>query len=109
MTSNGYPLKQVKDIKYLGCRMKITEGDIKEKKASAWRALNSLRKIWTSNLSRELKTRIFVAAIETILLYSCEAWTLPAALTKSLDGCYITMLWVVFNSSWQQHMTNKEL
>ncbi len=109
MASSGDPLKQVKDFKYLGSRMESTEKDIKERKASAWRALNNLRKIWTSNLSSGLKTRIFIAAIETILLYSCEAWTLTAALTKSLDGCYTRMLRVVFNISWQQHITNKEL
>ena len=35
-----------------------------------------------------LKTQISVVAIETILLYSCEARTLTASLTKSIDGCY---------------------
>ena len=69
------------------------ERDIKARKASAWRALNNLRKIQTSNLSRGLKTQIFVAASKTILLYSCEAWTLTAALIKSVD----------------EHITNKEL
>ena len=102
-----FPLKQVKDFKYLGSRMESTERDLKERKALARRALNNLKKIWTSNLSRELKTRIFVAAIETILLCSCEALT--AALTKSLDGYYTRMLEVVYNISWQQHITNKEL
>ncbi len=89
MASNGDLLKQVKDFKYLGSRMTSTERDIKERKVSAWRALHNLKNIWTSNLSRVLKTWIFVAAIETILLYSCEAWTLTARLTKLLDVCYI--------------------
>ena len=46
--------------------MKSTETGIKEGKESAWRALNILKKIWTSNLSRGLKTHIFVTAIETL-------------------------------------------
>ena len=73
MASNGDYLKEVKDFKHLGLRMDSTERDIKERKASAWRALNNLKKIWTSNLSRRLKTQIFVAAIKTIPLNSCEA------------------------------------
>ena len=40
---------------------------------------------------------------------SCEAWTLTAAPTKPLDGCHTRMLQVVFNTSWQQHITNKEV
>ncbi len=83
MASSDYPLKQVKDFKYQVSRMESTQKDTKERKASACRALNNLRKIWTSNLSRALKTRIFIAAIETILLYSCEAWTRTTALTVS--------------------------
>ena len=59
MASNVDPLKQVKDFNYLGSRMESTQRDIKERKASAWRAVNNLKKIWTSNLSRGLKTRIF--------------------------------------------------
>ncbi len=67
MASNGDPLKQAKDFKYLGWRMEGTESDIKERETSAWTALNNL-KVWTSNLQRSLITQIFVAAIKTILL-----------------------------------------
>ena len=47
VASNDYPLKQVKDFKYLGSRMGSTERDTKKGKASAWKALNNLRKIMT--------------------------------------------------------------
>ena len=59
--------------------------DYKERKASAWRALINLEKTWSSNLPSGLKSQIFAAAIKT--LYNCKAWTLTAALTKSLDDC----------------------
>ena len=91
MASNGDPLKQVKDFRYLGTRMESTERHQGEKSSMEG----------PQHLTRGLKTRIFVAAIETILLYSCEAWTLTAALTKSLGGGYTRMLQVVFNISWQ--------
>ena len=73
MASNGDPIKLLKDFRYLGSRMESTERDIKEREASAWKALNNLKKIWTSNLLRALQNQIFIAAIETKLLYSCEA------------------------------------
>ncbi len=73
-----------------------TERDIKERKASAWGTLNNLKKIWISNLSRGLKTQIFVAVIKTILLYSYKTCILTVGLTKFLDGCYTQMLWVAF-------------
>ena len=109
ITSTGEPLKQVLDFKYLGSRMESTDKDIKERKAQAWRAINSMKKIWTSGMARPLKARIFIATVEAILLYGCESWTLTTALTKSLDGCYTRMLRVIFNISWQQHITNEEL
>ncbi len=103
MSSNDDPQKLVKVFKYLRSRMESKERNIMERKASAWRALNDLKKIWISSLPKGLKTWIFVAAIDAVLLYSCEAWTLTH------DGCYIQMLWVVFNISWQQHITSTEL
>ena len=109
-TSTGDQLKQVKDFKYLGARMESTERDIRERKALAWRALNRMNKIWDSNFSKSLKTRMFIASIETILLYGSETWTLTAALTKSLDGCYTRMLYAIYNiNQQQQHITNKDL
>lgn len=67
----------------------------------AWEALNYTRKIWTSNLSRGLKKRIFVAAIEAILLYGCETWT--------LSGFYMQMQWMAFNIYPAQHVSNMHL
>ena len=89
--------------------MESSEKDIKNRKPQAWRALNNLRKIWKSNISNSLKTRIFDVTVETILLYGCEAWTLTTALSKSLDGCYTRMLRAIYNINWQQHVTNDDL
>ena len=86
-----------------------TDKDIKTRKAAAWRACNSLDRIWNSGLSRPFKLRVFAATVESVLVYGCEAWTLTSRVSKSLDGCYTRMLRKVLNISWKQHITNKEL
>ena len=72
--------------------MDSSEKDISVRKALAWKALNSMMKIWKSGMRRPLKVRFFVATIESILLYGCESWTLSKAQEKSLDGTYTRML-----------------
>ena len=49
-------------------------------------------RIWKSNMKSSLKKRFFVACIESILLYGCEAWAMTVALEKSLNGTYTRML-----------------
>ena len=95
MTNKGSILKEVDDFnlfKYLGSWIDSTEADIKGRKALAWRALNNMSKIWKSHMSREVKLNFFLATVESVLLYGCEAWTMTTALEKSLDGCYTRML-----------------
>ena len=52
------------------------------------KALNDMTRIWKSAMSIELKRKFFVATVESILLYGCEAWTLTSAMETSLDGTY---------------------
>jgi hypothetical protein len=108
-SSDGSLLKHTDDFKYLGAWVNTTEQDIRIRKAIAWKALHKMKKLWKSSLSRKLKIRFFIAAVETILLYGCEAWTLTKALSKALDGCYTRMLRMVLNISWKDHVTNVEL
>ena len=68
-----------------------------------------MKKIWKSTLSKRLKARFFIGAVETKLLYGCEASTLTRTHSKALDGSYTRMLRMVFNISWKDHVTNAEL
>ena len=108
-STSGSLLKEVDDFKYLGSWMESTEADMKRRKALAWGAMNNMTSIWKSHMSRQVKLRLFMATVESILLYGCEAWTLTKALEKSLDGCYTRMLRAAMNISWRQHMSNEEL
>ncbi|XP_078661569.1 uncharacterized protein LOC144905694 [Branchiostoma floridae x Branchiostoma belcheri] len=108
-TTDGSTLEKVEDFKYLGSHMESTAKDINSRKAAAWRACNKMDKIWKSDLSSKLKTRLFLSTVESVLLYGCEAWTVTPKLEKQLDGCYTRMLRRVHNVHWEQHLTNKEL
>ena len=100
---DGTTIKVVKNFKYLGAWIESTEKYINVRKAPEWKACHNLRKIWTSKIRKNLKTRLFVATIEAVLLYGVETRTLTKSLTKQLDGCYTRM---VYNISWKDHMRN---
>ena len=78
-------------------------------KAAAWRACNKLNEIWKLSLPRKFKLRLFSKTVESVLLYSCPAWTITTKLVKELDGCYTCLLRCVLNIHWKQHITNAEL
>ena len=94
---SGASLESVVDFKYLGSWVNSFYQDIKTRKALAWKALNGMKSIWKSNISREIKIRFFRATVESILLYGCESWALNVSIEKSLDGCYTRMLRAAMN------------
>ena len=87
-TLDGSLLASTDDFKYLGSFIGTTDGDIKVRKALAWRALHSLKTVWKSSMDNELKRNLFLATVEAVLLYGCEAWTLTTKEETRLDGCY---------------------
>ena len=106
---SGKTLKIVENFKYLGAWTESTEKYFAVRKALAWSACHKLRKVWSSKLPRKIKVRLFVATVESVLLYGAEAWTLTRKLTIQLDGCYTRMLRMARNVSWKSHLTNEEL
>ena len=60
-------------------------------------------------MSRKIKTKIFRTAVEPVLLYGAETWTLKKADSRALDGTYTRMLRRVFGISWKSHTTNAVL
>ena len=102
-------LEEVSDFKYLGSYIASTSRDINVRKGIAWKALQSLDVFWKSNMSRKIKTKIFRTAVEPVLLYGAETWTLKKADTRTLDGTYTRMLRRVFGISWKSHTPNTVL
>ena len=72
-TLSGEVVGVKEDFKYLSSYISSTEKDIDMRKAQTWRALHKLNNIWHSNMSETLKRRIFMASVESILTYGCEA------------------------------------
>ena len=69
-----------------------------------------MKKIWTSNFSRELKIQLFAATVESILLYGSETCpTITKSLSKIIDGCYIRMLRMALDIYWRAYKTKKEV
>ena len=106
---NGEMLKEVQNFKYLGAWTESTAKDISVRKALAWTACHKLRKVWKSRLRRQVKERLFIATVESVLLYGAETWTLTKTLEKQLNGCYTRMLRMALNISYKLHLTNVEL
>ncbi|MCH2405858.1 MAG: hypothetical protein MK200_06655 [Nitrosopumilus sp.] len=108
-TRNGKSLETVEEFKYLGAWTSSSEKDFNTRKGQAWTAEHKLRRIWTSRLSRNTKIRLFVATVESVLLYGSETWAITKRMEKSINGCYTRMLRMALNIPWQQHPTNEML
>lgn len=108
-TRNGNALKSVDNFKYLGCWMKSTDKDFEIRKALAWSACHKMKRIWSTNLKRNIKVRLFVTTVESILLYGSETWTINKVMEKRLNGCYTRMLRMALNVSWRDKLTNEQL
>ena len=89
--------------------MESSEKDFDVRKALAWSSCHKLQKIWKSSLSRKMKVRLFIATVESVLLYGSEAWTINKSLEKKIDGCYTRMLRMCLGVSWKQKLTNEQL
>ena len=84
-TLNGWALKLVDKLTYLGSSVSSTETDI--------------------DLTDEMERSFFQAAVVSIQLYGCTTWTLTRRMEKKLDVNYTKMLRVILNKSWRHHPT----
>ena len=89
--------------------MKSTDRDFEIRKALAWSACHKMKRIWSTNLKRNIKVRLFVTTVESILLYGSETWTINKVMEKRLNGCYTRMLRMALNVSWRDKLTNEQL
>ena len=85
-------IKIVDNFKYLGSWMKSSEQDIKVRKALAWEACHKLSRVWRTLLKANIKVRLFLATLESVLLYGNNTWTPTKKLEQQLDGTYTRML-----------------
>ena len=106
-TLGGSSMKLVDKFTYLGSSVSSTEKDIDMRLAKAWTAMDRLSVILKSDLTDKMKRSFFQAAVVSILLYGCTAWTLTKQLEKNLECT--RMQRAIFNKSWRQHPTKQQL
>ena len=69
-----------------------------------------LVKIWKSKeISRKVKLNLFLACVESTLLYNAVTWTMTNGLTTKLDGCYTRLLRFCLDYKWSDRIRNNEL
>ena len=104
-TNDGTELEKVEDFQYLESWVDSTDKDIKIRKAQAYQALNKMNCMWNLNMRKEIKVRFFVAAIESILLYGCDSWTVTPKIECMLNGTDRKAT----NIKWWERRTNAEV
>jgi len=101
------PLARVDDFKYLGSWLMNSMKDFEVRKALAWKAATRLVKVWKrKHMSRSLKLKLFLACVESVLLYNAVTWTMNTTLTKRLDGCYTRLLRYALGYTWTDKIKN---
>ena len=108
-TLNGNSLKLVDKFTYIGSSVSSTETDIDTRLAKAWTANDSLSVIWKSDPTDKIKSSLFHAAVESILLYGYNTWTLTKRMEKKLDSNYTRMLQAILNKSQRLNSTKQQL
>ena len=106
-------LEQVNTFKYLG--QTITpdgknESEIKIKIAIAKNRFQKMYRILTSKkISMNLRHRLLVCYVFSIILYGCETWTLTKALMDKIEACEMWFLRRMGKISWKQKLKNEEV
>lgn len=106
---DGSVIKEVEDYKYLGAWISSTKKDFSTRRARAWNIAHKLKPLWTSRMPRATKVGVLTAAVESVLMYGSESWTLTENLTKRLGGLYTRLLRFALNVTWKDKWTNARL
>ena len=108
-TISGETIKEVSNYKYMGAWISSSEKDFEIIKALAWTVMHKMKRLWTYNMSNQLKIRAFKATVETVLLYGSQCWTVDSKLRKRIDGCYTRLLRMAQNIIWKSKTNNEKL
>jgi hypothetical protein len=74
------------DFKYLGSWLGSSKKDMSIRIWIAWKALNELKNLWSSPVTKNIKLNCFRALIESFWLYVSETWSTTTDMTNKMDG-----------------------
>ena len=102
-------LENVHSFEYLGAKLQCDgsdEADVLHRMAIARTTFGSLSNIWADHrLSRTLKLRTYQLAVCSTLTHSSEAWTLTAAVMRSINGFNSRCLHVITGQDYRHTAT----
>ena len=110
---NGNLVDAVSDFTYLGSSQS-SDGqshlDIRRRIGFASAVMSSLDNIWKDKrVSLSIKLRVYLALVQSVLLYASETWTLTVADSKSLDAFHMKCQRRILCISWHQFVRNEEI
>ena len=95
---------------YLGGLVPSVQEDLTRRRGLAWAAFRSVRTVLQSDaLPDRLRTALFQATVETVLLYNAETWTLTDTLERQLDAAHSSLLRAAYSIKFDARMTNAAL
>jgi hypothetical protein len=104
------PLPRCTRFVYLGGTVPNPQDDFARRRALAWNALKRLRPVLNSEaLSDKLRSRLFQAVIETVLLYNANTWTMTDTFERQVDATHSNLLRAAFNIYWPTRISNVDL
>ena len=110
---NGNHVDAVSDLIYLGSSQS-SDGqsrlDIRRRIGLASAVMSSSNNIWKNKrLFFSVKLRVYLALVQSVLLYASETWSLTVADNKSLDAFYMKCQRRILGISRHQFVRNEEI
>ena len=107
------PVEQVTNFTYLGSVMSsdgTIDKELETRIGKAYSAFSSLCRLWYNrNIRTCTKIRIYRAAVLTVLLYGCEAWTTTEAQNSRVEAFHQRCLRRILRIQWYKRVTNREV
>jgi len=110
---DGNPVDSVSTFTYLGS-LQSSDGycrpDVRRQITLASLVMSSLDCIWKERrLPLPIKIRVYLALVQSVLLYASETWTLTSADAKSLEAFHMKCQCRILRISWRQFVCNSEI
>ena len=109
----GSLAEQVNNFTYLGSVMSsdgTIDKELETRVGKAYSAFSSLCRIWYNrNIRTSTKIRIYRAAVLTVLLYGCEAWTTTQPQDRRVEAFHQRCLRKILRIQWYKRVTNREV
>lgn len=113
LTINGVSINETESFCYLGSVLASDGGanlDVKSRIQKARQAFISLNNIWNSTqLTRNLKLRLFKSNCISVLLYGCETWKMTSTIENDIQVFVNRCLRRILRIRWPNVISNEEL